>query len=396
MRPSENIEKLIKKLHYETSTETHDRVLGNVIQALDEKQKQKAGVIKPDIWRTIMNKKMIKFATAAAIIIAVLIGLQYFGSSSGTVYADVVEQLQKARTLMYKATFSTPLEGISATEIEVAFKEPGYMRMSMPGGYITVMDWTTGKALSIIPPRNQFVEMDLDNMPDDAAQREFDAIERLRTLPNRADEDMGERKIDGQVVHGFRVNEGGITYTVWIDPQTRELVLVEMDSSNTPGMSATMTDFRFNVELKDELFSLTPPDGYTRMDVQVNASATGEQDLIEYLRLWSSWTKDHTFPPTFHPIELQKVAMEMAKEGKFKADDTSEQDRSQHVIKMARGLVFVTSLPPESNWSYSGENVKYGDAQTPIFRYRPEGSQTYRVIYGDLSVKDVAPEDLPK
>jgi hypothetical protein len=57
--------------------------------------------------------------------------------------------------------------------------------------------------------------------------------------------------------------------------------------------------------------------------------------------------------------------------------------------------MFVMKLPAESNWRYAGENVKYGDVQTPIFRYRPEGSQTYRVIYGDLSVKDVAPEDLP-
>jgi hypothetical protein len=27
--------------------------------------------------------------------------------------------------------------------------------------------------------------------------------------------------------------------------------------------------------------------------------------------------------------------------------------------------------------------------------YKPVGSQTYRVVYGDLSVRDVAPEDLP-
>ena len=64
-------------------------------------------------------------------------------------------------------------------------------------------------------------------------------------------------------------------------------------------------------------------------------------------------------------------------------------------MKMARGMVFVTSLPPDSNQNYAGENVKFGDAQTPIFWYQPAGSQTYRVIYGDLSVKDVAPEDLP-
>jgi len=58
-------------------------------------------------------------------------------------------------------------------------------------------------------------------------------------------------------------------------------------------------------------------------------------------------------------------------------------------------MMFVMKLPAES-WRYAGENVKFGDAQTPVFWYQPAGSQMYRVIYGDLSVKDVAPEHLPK
>jgi len=57
--------------------------------------------------------------------------------------------------------------------------------------------------------------------------------------------------------------------------------------------------------------------------------------------------------------------------------------------------MFGLRLSPESNWRYAGEDVKYGQADTPIFWYQPEGSQTYRVIYGDLNVKDVAPENLP-
>jgi hypothetical protein len=58
--------------------------------------------------------------------------------------------------------------------------------------------------------------------------------------------------------------------------------------------------------------------------------------------------------------------------------------------------MFVMKLPAESNSRYAGENVKYGDAEASIFWHRPEGSETYRVIYGHLSVKDVAPEDLPQ
>ena len=39
MNSSENIEDSIKKLRYKTDAETHEKVLGNVLQKLDEKEK---------------------------------------------------------------------------------------------------------------------------------------------------------------------------------------------------------------------------------------------------------------------------------------------------------------------------------------------------------------------
>jgi outer membrane lipoprotein-sorting protein len=343
------------------------------------------------IRRTIMKSPVTKIAAAAVIIIAVLIGIHYFGvsiPSTSVVFADVVERLHNARTMTYTAN--------ATTEIEIAFKKPGYMRTTMPGGFVTVIDWTQGKGLSTLPTRNQFIEMEMSNLPHDPAQQQFNVIEKLRTLPDRADEELGTKEIDGRVLQGFRVTEEDVINTVWIDLQTRELVIVETEFINAPGMNVVMTDFQFDVELDDSLFSLTPPDGYTRVEVQADVSGVTEHDLIEYLRVWSSWTKDGTFPPTFNPMELQKVAMEMEQQGKFGDGQTTEQQRERDAMTMYRGIMFLTQLPAESNWRYAGEDVKFGDAGTPIFWYRPEGAETYRVIYGDLSVKDVAPENLPK
>jgi len=401
MRPADNIEESIKKLRYKTDAETHEKILGNVLQTLDKREKQKSGATRPDIWRTIMNTKTRKYATAAVILIAAITSLYFiagpFGATS-TVYAEVAERLHKALTMTYTVTTSMPVEGMPDVEMEVSFKEPGLMRMTMTGGYVSVMDSVQGKALSIIPAREQFIEMDMSNLPDDQGQNHLSVIEKLRSLPDRADEELGTREIDGRTVQGFRVTEEGMTHTVWIDPKTRELVEVEIEFVNAPGMSGTMTDIRFDVELPDELFSITPPDGYTRLELQVDVSEASEDDLIEYLRLWSSWTKDNTFPPTINPVELAKVSMEMAKTGEFGGDQkASDQDQLlENSMKMTRGMMFVMKLPAESNSRYAGENVKHGDAETPVFWYRSEGSETYRVIYGDLSVKDVAPEDLPQ
>ena len=64
--------------------------------------------------------------------------------------------------------------------------------------------------------------------------------------------------------------------------------------------------------------------------------------------------------------------------------------------RITRGIGFVSKLPSESDLHYAGKDAKFGDPETAIFWYRPEGSETYRVIYGDLSVKDVAPGNLPE
>ena len=403
MRPAENIERLIKKLRYKAGAETHEKILGNVVKALDEHERQKAGVVKPEIWRTIMSNKLMRFATAAVIVIAAVIVLYYVAGPVGvttSVYAEVAQRLQAARTLLYTITTTTPIEWMPGMRMEVAFKEPGFVRMTAPGGYVSVMDCIRGKGLSIIPGKKQFIEMEISNLPGDSSRRPFDAIEKLRSLPERADQVLGEREIDGRTVQGFRVTEEGVTNTVWIDLKSRELVEVVMEYDGAPGMNSTMTDFRFDAELSDELFSLAPPDGYTRLEVQVDASDANEDDLIEFFRLWSKWTQDHTFPPTLNPAELPKAAMEMVKAGKFGPDQSTgqpaEQQQHQDTMAVTRAMMFVMRLPAQSNWRYAGQNVKQGDAQTPIFWYQPSGSATYRVIYGDLSVKDVPPESLPK
>jgi len=389
------LKKIVNRLNIDTEPNPKHReeLRRQVLSVFNEAEQQPATriTVLQILRRTIMKSPVTKITAAAAIIIALLIGLHYFGDSvniTSTAYAEIVEKLHNARTMTYTSN--------GTTEIEIAFKKPGYMRTTMPGDYVTVIDWTQGKGISTLPTRNQFIEMEMSNLPNDPAQQQFNVIEKLRTLPERADEELGTREIDGRVLQGFRVTEEDVINTVWIDPQTHDLVRVETEFINAPGMNVTMTDFQFDIDLDDSLFRLTPPDGYTRVEAQADVSGVTEQDLIEYLRAWSSWTKDKTFPPTLNPMELQKVSMEMEQRGEFGKVETTDQQRKRDAMTMYRGIMFLTQLPAESNWRYAGEDIKFGDAGTPIFWYRPEGSETYRVIYGDLSVKDVAAENLPK
>ena len=52
----------------------------------------------------------------------------------------------------------------------------------------------------------------------------------------------------------------------------------------------------------------------------------------------------------------------------------------------------------EKSFRYLGKGVRLGEKQRIVCWYKLKGAKdpnTYRVVYGDLSVKDVAPKDLP-
>jgi len=81
MRPSDNIEKLFRQTNIETNADVDKVVLGDAVNAMSKSKQSKPGIVRPDIWRIIMKSKMTKFAAAAVIIIAVLVGINQFGSS---------------------------------------------------------------------------------------------------------------------------------------------------------------------------------------------------------------------------------------------------------------------------------------------------------------------------
>ena len=62
---------------------------------------------------------------------------------------------------------------------------------------------------------------------------------------------------------------------------------------------------------------------------------------------------------------------------------------------ISRGVMFLFTLTPDSDWRYAGQGVTLGESNVPIFRYKPKNSDIYRVIYGDLIVREIRASNLP-
>ncbi len=399
MRPAEDIDKLIKKLRYKAGAETHERILGNVLQALDESEKQKSGVIAPNIWRTIMKSPITKIAAAAIIIIAVSFGLnQIIGSTPA--FAEIVRPFLTARTATFKSTVE--VEGAPTQTFEGMFMEPIRMRQTTSQGAIVISDLQQGKIVTLMPAQEKAFVMEMENIPENEDQSQLNMFHEIRKHIQEAQETedesvsfLGEREIDGLTTIGYHVQKPGVDITIWADPQTK--LPVQMENTVGP-VTYTMTNIVFDVELDESLFSLEIPEGYTIRTMQVDASKPTEKDLIEMFRIWAEHM-DGNLPSVLDMNATMEFVKYQRKKMKDKGQEPSEEsalELQKTIMKMSRGGMFVQNLPADSDWHYAGKGVKFGGADTPIFWYRLEGSETYRVIFGDLSVKDVTPENLPK
>jgi outer membrane lipoprotein-sorting protein len=348
--------------------------------------------------RIIMKSRIGKFTLAAGVILAVVLGLSLFaGNGAAKAYAKMVDQLQRAHTLTFSMVTRTGVESMPTVRLDVAFSDTGHFRSSTADGYVTVLEvvGSGAKGISLVPPTKSYVLFEMANISADPAKDPWVTVERLRALPARADAALGRREIDGRLLEGFQVREDDATTTVWLDPKTGELARAEVDFAATPGMNTILSDFQLDVPLPDSFFSLEPPEGYTPVQVAADAAGVTERDFIEFLRLWSSWTVDATFPPVVSGVEIARVAMQMAQEGKFVGPYAPGYGAERQAPVMYRGLVFSSQLPA-GTWRYAGQNVRFGDPAVPIFWYQPQGAPMWRVIYADLHVADVAPENLPK
>jgi len=75
MKPAEDIEKLLKRLHFRASAQMHEKNLNDALNAQEKWKIAKSTVAQPKVSRTIMKSRIVKLATAAVIMIAVVLGL---------------------------------------------------------------------------------------------------------------------------------------------------------------------------------------------------------------------------------------------------------------------------------------------------------------------------------
>ena len=385
------IEEFVNDIPFDAPDQKHRDELKNQLLNSFPKHRLQPTVHTVPMWRTIMKSRISKLAAAAAIIIVAFFGISQFFVGTVT-FADVIKPILNARTVVFDLVMDKDETGPVIHDIVAGSR---IRRTFSNMDAIQIIDLENAKLLTLDPKSKGAFYMDIKGPIQEGTKNILglvrNTINDLKEHPD-SQENLGKNQIDGREVVGFLVRGQNEKITIWADPDTAKPVRMELLFGQLFGI---IKNIEFDVPVDESLVSMEPPAGYTLADIEYKMNQFTEQDFVESLRIWAEFVLDGRFPETLSQEDYLKTSPLLV-EKLFQAK-VSKEEGPRIGMTFGRGMMFFqVTLVGGSDWHYAGNGVKLGDAEKAIFWYRPEGSGAYRVIYGDLSVKDISPENLPK
>jgi hypothetical protein len=361
-----------------------------ILEAAASEQTTKPPATLESIWRTIMTTNRLKLAAAAVIIIAAVVGLNSFLGGTVT-FAQVVKPILNARTVVYDFIVGDEEAGPVMHDI-VAGPRIRRTISNMPN-MTHIIDLDSEKILVLDDEAKTAFYVDIKGSLQERTRGFLEFVRKIivKLQDGSNIEKLGERLINGQRAVGFAAGDPKERITIWADPHTALPIRIELGLGQ---IFVVLKNFKLDVSVEDPLISMDVPTGYTLDQTKFNLSGATEQDFVESLRIWAEVLLDGTFPDAVGTENSMKQVPLLG--GKLAQTNLPEDEKTQVGMKFAKGMLFLQIYETGGEWHYAGKGVKLGDPDKAIFWYLPEGSKTYRVIYGDLKAADVTPENLPK
>jgi hypothetical protein len=383
-------------------------------------------------WRGIMKSRIAVYAAAAVALVAVLWGLNHFTGLFGgePAFADVMAKVNAAENVTFRQLMR--IEGGDPWTTENMATDTGILRWTL-GGDVAIQDFSNGIELSMNPLAKRGTLTRRVGRPPRKGL--FNYVNWISTLHNApSGKFVGRETIDGLDANVFAVKDGDfLSIRIWADPKTNLPLRVVWTLKHNPkldvtvptigvyesdfggdvrvscilsqssrngmqqNMEMTFENFKWNEKLDPDLFSVTPPPSYTVNEQELDDSYEGEKELVKALSFWASMSRK-SFPEHIADLcEEEKVRPKLIEAYNKQGDPHKEyQEALTAAGLLLNGISFSQDMKGNGDWHYVGAGVKLGEKNKPICWWKPEGSQKYRILYGDLRVADIDKADLPK
>ena len=301
MRPAENIKRLIKNTRVVINPEIKRAALKKLINELEKSKTTSLAGTKPNIWSIVVRGK-VKSLAAAAIFIAVIIGLHQFGSSirgTSIVWADVAERLERVSS--YKAQARRVLTEVGQEEpffqgdiLRYFSPDYGSIEESYVDGKLVMLAYCSiseKSAIIVLPLNKVYCRFDLNeellSLAEYMTPANTDGIMKL--FGSERCIKLGSREIDGVATEGFEVKDvkvfsqvprfllrpEDINIRLWVNKETLLPTRIEGEGFVGKGLMTGFKDFRYkevmydieyDVEIDESIFEPNIPDDYMLID----------------------------------------------------------------------------------------------------------------------------------
>ena len=338
-----------------------------------------------------MKRPMIKIAAAAIVVFAVILGLGPFNTGSVT-FAKVVAYILNARTVELDFITGDEDTGIVIHDIMVDNR----IRRTVSNIDITmILDLDSETMLNLDPKTKTASLINIEGTMASGTRQCMDLIRnivsKVEDNPDLVAKDLGRMDFDGVEAHGFQVKEPGITLNIWADPVTASPKRIELTIG--PNINV-FKNIEFDILVAEDEISMDVPAGYTLSDQPMDLGEPTEEDLIFMLEILAKELLGGTYPDQLGVQDLMELLPKLT--STQLQTEQSEQEKAQVGMHFGRCMMFLQLTIQRGDFHYAGKGIKLGDSDTAIVWYRPDGANTYRVIYGDLHVEEVARDRLPQ
>jgi outer membrane lipoprotein-sorting protein len=334
--------------------------------------------------------------SAAALITLVTIASLLLVSGSATAgFAEMVRQVQKADTVVHRLTITAT--GRAPESAEILITREGSFRVKWNSGKTQVHNHAEGRSLLLSARSGKARLRDSDSPAPSGL-----LLDLLATATEADAELLGLVELDGRRVEAYRLRKAAAGLLVWADPETHLPVKMEAESPGSNGPTVLVLDrFRWNASVPEGAFDLSIPEGFAL----VKPVEPTQEALIDSLRMCAE-RSDGVFPASFEMLTVSRLFMEGfpavpldpgVDEHIAIGVSVEPDEESKQFFRTSRtALAFVERIGANGTWKYVGGGVALGDGTKPVCWWRADNSKNFRVVYGDLEVRDVPPEQLPE
>jgi len=276
------IDELIRRsTEVEIPVEVEDRLRRRLLEFRARMEQRKPNRIRTLARSLIYRPPVRVMAMTAALLVAVGVGFVLIPreSRASRLFVAAAAQLRSSQSLEYTIVLNTE----PYVAVDFSYLAPGYRRINCSWGIEVRTDGTTGRQIVLMHAARVYLLEGGKQVESQANIEDF--AEQLRSLPQKADEELGEQWNGGKRLIGYRLRKappnGSITglkaLDIWVDPGKGEAdhVDITVQEQGKPVHQMHIRNIRSGAEVNRSLFDLTPPVGYTAMAVPGGEERSG-------------------------------------------------------------------------------------------------------------------------